>query len=170
LDTNTLTTLPATPTDSAHNVLLQWSAPSQYKHDRSSRWYLIAGIVTIAIAAYGILTGAWTLTLVTLLVGGVYYMTRHDEPALKDIRIERDGVDFDGTFTPWAQCKDFWLIKTPQYTELHIMRNQGLNREIRVHVGDIDPTLIRSTVSQFLTMRPNQHEHILDLLIRLCKL
>jgi hypothetical protein len=52
LDTNTLTTLPATPTDSAHNVLLQWSAPSQYKHDRSSRWYLIAGIVTIAFTAF----------------------------------------------------------------------------------------------------------------------
>lgn len=151
-------------------MLLAWTAPSHHNYERSARWYITWGILVLIIAAYGILSGAWTLTLVALLLGGTYFLTRREATPLKEIRIENDGVEFEGNFTPWTQCKDFWLVTTPLFTELHIVRKGAIKSNIRIQTGSIDPTLIRSTVSQFLTMRPDQREHLFDALIRLCKL
>lgn len=151
-------------------VLLSWNAPSHCNHERSARWYLVSGVFVVAIAAYGILSGTWSVTLVSLMLGGVYFITRHEPMPLKDIRIETDGVQFQNSFTPWVQCKDFWLISTPLYTELHIARKGTVKGDIRIQTGDIDPLLIRSTLSQFLTMRTDQHERLFDAIIRLCKL
>ncbi len=151
-------------------VLLSWTAPSHHNFSRSARWYVVSGVLVIAVAAYGILTGAWSVTLVSLLLGGVYFLTRREPTPLKEIRIETDGVQFQDSFTPWGQCKDFWLVTTPLYTELHIVRTGATKADIRIQTADIDPLVIRSTVSQFLAMRPDQHEHLFDAFIRLCKL
>ncbi len=149
---------------------MAWTAPAHFNHLRSNRWYLLSGVLVLAVAAYGIITGAWTLTLVTLLLGGVYFLVRREPTPLKEISLQVDGVEFEGMFTPWAQCKEFWLVATPLFTELRILRTSGLLREIRIQTGNIDPTLIRSTLSQFMAMRVDQREGLFDALIRICKL
>lgn len=164
MDTQTPTTTPA------DTVLLAWSAPSHFHHERSPRWYLTASIIVLAIAAYGILSGAWSVALVSLLIGGVYFITRHEKPSVKSIRIERDGVQYEDLFAPWKDCKEFWMVKTPLYTELHILRASGFRREIIMQTGDIDPAQIRSTLSQFVLMKADQRERLLDALVRMCKL
>ncbi len=151
-------------------VLLQWSAPSHHNHDRSTRWYITGGIIVLLVSAYGILTGAWSLTLVTLLVGGSYYLVRREVTPMREIRIEIDGVQFEDSFTPWNQCGDFWLVQTPLFTDLHITRKGKFKGDIRIQTADIDPTLIRTTVSQFIPLRADQKERLMDVIIRLCKL
>src|SRR3989338_9388431 len=146
-------------------VLLSWTAPSHHNFERSSRWYLTAGVLVLAVAVYGILSGAWSVTLVSLLLGGVTFLMRRESTPLKTIRIETDGVQFQGAFTPCEQCTDFWLVQTPLYTELHIVRKGTLKNDIRIQTAHIDPLLIRSTVSQFLTMRADQREHPFDVFI-----
>ena len=151
-------------------VLIAWSAPSHYNHERSNRWYAIGGTIVLIVAGYGILSGAWTVTLVSLLLGGVYYLVRREPMPVRTIQIEIDGVQFDDSFTPWSDCRDFWLVTTPLCTELRITRTLKLRGDIRIQTGQIDPTLIRTTVSQFIPLRADQQEHILDAIIRLCKL
>ncbi|NOS67014.1 MAG: hypothetical protein HOO67_01455 [Candidatus Peribacteraceae bacterium] len=151
-------------------AILAWTAYSHHNHERSAHWYLFGGVFVLAIAVYGIVTGAWTLTLVSLLLGGVYFLTRREMTPLKEIRIFADGIDFNGSFTAWDQCKDFWIVTTPLFTELHVTRKGAIKSNILIQTADIDPTLIRSTLSQFLPMRPDQREHMFDAIIRLCKL
>lgn len=171
LDTQTpLPSLATKPGVRVSEVLLSWTAPSHHNYERSPRWYVLGGILVLCTAAYGILTGAWSVTLVSLLLGGVYFLTRREATALKEIRIETDGVQFQDSFTPWAQCKDFWLVTTPLFAELHIVRKGTVKGDVRIQTGTIDPLVIRSTVSQFLPMRPDQREHLFDAIIRLCKL
>ncbi len=131
---------------------------------------MIGGGIVLAVAAFGILTGAWTLTLVALLVGGTYFLVRNETTPMRRIQIEVDGVQFDDTFTPWDQCRDFWLVQTPLYTELRVTRKTRTGGDIRIQTGEIDPLLIRTTVSQFIPLRADQRENILDTIIRLCKL
>ena len=131
---------------------------------------MIAGGLVLVVAAYGILSGAWTLTLVSLLLGGTYFLVRNESTPLRRMQIEIDGVQFDDVFTPWDQCRDFWLVQTPLFTELRITRKSRSGGDIRIQTSDIDPTVIRTTVSQFLPLRADQKEHIFDVIIRLCKL
>ena len=169
LDTQTPITPPA-PGLREPTVLLSWTAPSHHNHEHSPRWYMIAGSLVLIVAAYGILSGAWTVTLVSLLLGGTYFLVRNESMPMRKMQIEIDGVQFDDTFTPWDQCKDFWIIQTPLYTELRLARKTRIGGDIRIQTGDIDPTLIRTTLSQFLPLRADQKEHIFDVIIRLCKL
>lgn len=131
---------------------------------------MISGGIVLAVAAFGILTGAWTLTLVALLLGGTYFLVRNESTPMRRIQIEVDGVQFDDTFTSWDQCRDFWLVQTPLFTELRVTRKSRVGGDIRIQTGEIDPTLIRTTVSQFIPLRADQREHLLDTIIRLCKL
>jgi hypothetical protein len=84
--------------------------------------------------------------------------------------IEEDGFRFADRFIPWSDCTDFWIIETPQFSRLHIARKGKGNRVVSIQTGDIDPTVIRTTISRFLPLRPDQRERLLDLIIRLCKL
>ena len=167
---NVLSSPSKIPSQSSSQVILQWWAHSHHNQERSPRWYVKAAVVVLAIAGYAILTGTWSLALVAILLGGLYFLSRKSETPLKNIAIERDGVRFQDSFIPWTQCKDFWMAATPLYTELHISKSSGLTREISIQTGDLDPSEIRATLSQFIPMRPDQREKLLDAFIRICKL
>lgn len=150
--------------------LLEWSAPTHPIHERSARWYLVGSIVIVATAVYGILTGAWTLTLATLLVGGLYYLIRREPPTIGHIVIQPSGFTYNDAFTHWSDCQIFWLTRTPAYTELHIQKKRGLGAEVILQTAHIDPTVIRATLSHVLPCRSDHKEGWLELFIRLCKL
>lgn len=150
--------------------MLEWSGLIHPHHERSAQWYVVASTLLAALAVYGALTGAWTLTITCVLLGIVYYLTRNEPPAVRQIVIEEAGFEFEGSFFPWTECVEFWISHGPGYSELHILRQRGLNREVVIQTHDIDITLIRTTLSRFLPMRPEHKERVLDLLIRLAKL
>ena len=168
MDTLTQNTPPAGP--DKNDSRLEWVAPSHHNHERSARWYAIFGIVILGISAYAVLSADWILAFVTVLLGGVYYLVRREPTPLKYIRIESDGFQFQNTFTPWNQCKEFWLVQTPLFNELHIRKHKGSPQEVSVHTGDIPVTEIRAVLSEYLTMREDQQETLLESIIRICKL
>ena len=69
-------------------VLLQWQAPTIVRHERSKRWYIVAGVFAAVCIAYALWSGAWSFALVIaaivkVLVGGL----RVSE------EVERQGLD-----------------------------------------------------------------------------
>jgi antibiotic biosynthesis monooxygenase (ABM) superfamily enzyme len=151
-------------------VLLQWTARVQPEHARSPRWYMVGGILVVALTAYAIVTRVWTLAIVSMALGGVYFLTRNENAAERTIEIHEDGYVFENRFIPWNDCKDFWLLQFPGYVELHICRKRAGKREMVIQTGDIDVALLCSTLSRFLPLRADQHERLIDAFIRLCKL
>ena len=163
---------PAQPTVPGRDEqsLLSWSARSQPHHDRSQRWYLVAGIVVLAGAAYGIVTGSWSLAIVLLLCGATYFLLRGHEPPQRAIAIFEEGIIFDGAFSPWQEFASYWLIRTPHYTELHIRRKNRRRGEVIIQLGTMDAEVVRFQLSRFLTENSEAQEGLLDIFIRVCKL
>lgn len=161
---------------SAHAVhaskepLLEWTAPSHPVHERSPHWYLLGSVLVLASAAYGIMTGAWTIALASLLVGGVYFLIRKEPVTFKHIALLPAGYTLDGTFTFWGDCKEFWIIHTSAHTELHILKHHGPRQETIIQTGAIDPTQIRSILSQYIKQQSDRRERLLDACIRFLKL
>ena len=150
--------------------VLTWNAPSGHDHDRSPQWYLIGGVAVLACAVYGILTGSWSFALVSLLIGGLYFLVRKHEMPRRTIAISETGVNFEGTETPWTGCREFWILDTPLATELHITRKQGLDREIVIHMEEVPIDSVREFISTFLPENLNRRERLVDKFIRYCKL
>lgn len=172
LDLNTHNIPPpaAENTDSEHRVYLAWDAPRSVEHERTRQWYLAGATIVLVVAAYGILTGSWTLVLPTLLIGGIYYLQRKQEPVMHSIRIEQSGVVYDGKFIGWGDCEEAWFVKTPVGAELHIKCRKGSPREIRILAHHIDANEIRAVLGRFLKIGSDRAENLMDLFIRLARL
>lgn len=150
---------------------LEWSALAHPEHERSPRWYLYAGLFVLACAVYGIFSGAWSFAVVVVLAGGMYFLLRNAPPVIKTISIQEKGFTLNGKFTDWKDCVDFWIVTTPDYSELHIKKNKGtLDREVILQTADIPLSTIRSSLSQKIPERSDQGEKTLDMFIRLLKL
>ena len=163
--------MPQNTPEQTQEVLLSWQAPTLPHHVRGSRWYLIAGTLVVACAAYGILMGEWTFTVVMVLMVGMYVLTHRAPDTLKSISITKDGLVFQNTFTQWKDIRDFWMLQGKDYIELHVaIRSGRFIKEIIIQTGSQDPQVIRSLLSNFIPERTGEQERLLDIIIRICKL
>jgi hypothetical protein len=151
-------------------VLLHWRAATQTDHQRSTRWYIVAGVIAGGCIGYGLISGAWSFALVVTLIVGAYAFLHHAPVATAEMVIAEDGLTYNGIFAPWSNVLDFWFIELPGCTELHVMKKTGGIRELSLQTGDIPVPQLRAVLSRFLTERPDQKERLLDRIIRISKL
>lgn len=131
---------------------------------------MIGGGVVIAGAAYGILTGSWSLTVVILLCGAMYYLMRDHVPPLKTISIRESGVMLEERFVRWEDLSGFWFLPTPEYIELHIVPKAARQSDILIQTGSADLQQIRLLIATHIPELIEKREGFLDVLIRLAKL
>ncbi|MBP9773925.1 MAG: hypothetical protein KBD00_04855 [Candidatus Peribacteraceae bacterium] len=157
--------------DQTNNIpaVLEWQAPSQIDHDRSERWYAIAGILAVALIVYGLLTGAWTMSLVIAIAAGLYFLVRNEKHALHSIRILEAGIEYDGKVEVWDAFKNFWILRGITHTQLHVAR-KGLKPDIVIFTDSIDAHAIYEALNPHLPHDPEKREKMIDAIIRYCKI
>ncbi len=138
-------------------------------HERGKAWYIVAAVVLVAILAYSIATKAWTFTLVSILTSAVYFATHRKAPEEKEMKLYKTGYDFDGKFVPWTSCKGFWFLQHKGYTDLHIDRSDRRNG-VHIQIGTLSQMKIREVLKGNVPELTDQHESILDIIIRICKI
>lgn len=156
-----------TPIQLESSPVLSWQAPTRATHDRSRRWYISAGIVVVAAAAYGIFTGSWSFAIVAVLAGGMYTLIHDHEAPLSTIELFDGGVRMDGRFVRWDELSGFWILTTREYTELRLL---GKRVRMVIHTGDQDVAQLRMILGQRIPELTHMKESIIDILLRICKL
>lgn len=149
---------------------LTWQAPRVHNHERSPQWYFIGGFCIIACAIFGVLTGAWSLSIVCILCGALYFLVRdHQFPDIS-CALSAQGVNIGDTYLSWDQVKGYWFIVTPTYTELHIVPLfKGMSDRI-IQTGPVQPLEIRTFLAGKTKELHEKQERIFDILLRLTKL
>ena len=151
-------------------ILLEWQSLDTYPHERSARWYITGAIFVLLFAAYGLFDGSWSTTLVALLIGGIYFLLRRQQPRMMTVRVNGLGVTIDGTFTPWNLLRNFWIIVDKEHIELHIAPTRLVQPEMVIFLNETDPALVRDTFLSFLPERAGMEERVLDKFAKLLKL
>lgn len=149
---------------------LTWQAAKHQDHERSREWYMVSGSLCGAMVIYGILSGAWSLSLVFAFIPALYYLIRNDVHKKHTISISETGVSLDSRMHLWAELKEFWILAGPGYHELHIAHIKASRADIVIQTGDIDPYALRDLLSQFLPQVGDRRERLLDAIIRFCKI
>jgi hypothetical protein len=154
---------------STEQVLLTWKAPIHAKFEKSHRWYIVAGILVITAAAYGVISGAWSLTLVSVLCAAVYFLVRDHKLPDATATLTEHGMQLNDKFLSWEDAKGFWLLFTPDYTELHVVP-KGRQHEMIIQTGSTDISELRNAFQPRIPELTDHRENILDAFIRLTKL
>lgn len=127
-------------------------------------------MVVLAFAVFGIATGAWSLSIVSVLFGVVYGLLRRSPPLIRSISIGERGFLIDGQFVDWTDCKRFVVIGSHAWTELRILLKGPLRTEIAIQTADMPVPEIRAYLREKLEEAPLRGPTLVDTIIHLCKL
>jgi len=152
------------------NTILTWSAPAKPAHTRDLKWYIIAGIIALALLIYALFTQAWTFAVVIVLLAVTYVILHDKKHPLHTVRITEQALYWDTKTIPWEELEGFWMLQGPGYVELHIEFKQTGRERLVIQTGDVPPLDIAAALSPFIPGHADRHEKLLDYIIRICKL
>ena len=152
------------------HIFLEWQAPSKLAPKRSHRWYVLSALACGSMIVYGVLTGAWSLSVCFAMLAGLFFLIRNEKPNMHSIRLLETGIEFDGRKTMWSEWKSFWILRAEGYHELHIEGKKFLLSDIVIQTGDIDAYALRDLLGKYVQQIDTKKEKLLDAIIRFCKL
>lgn len=74
----------------------------------------------------------------------------------------------EGDYTEWMHCNGYWILRGPDYAELHIEKKDGTS--VKIQTGDVSPFTIHDILSPLTEELEDRRERLLDIIIRICKL
>ncbi len=151
-------------------ILLEWQAPAMVAHERSEKWYVVMGLFCLSMIVYGILSGAWSLSISFAMLAGLFVLIRNQAPSIHHVVLRETGIEFDGRVSIWSDWKHFWILRAEGYHELHIESKKYMVPDLVIQTGTIDPYRVRDVLGQYIPQIDTKKEKILDAIIRFCKL
>jgi len=151
-------------------ILHMWKTPEFVKIDKGRRWYMTTGIILLLLITYAIFSGSATMAIVFILIGGMFFMIRNQEPRMQEIMITKLGVWIDEKFYAYSNIHSFWIVyEQPYIRTLYLQIGKG-HKRISIQLNDQDPVLIRQLLSREIPETEDKHEDFTETLIRLFRL
>lgn len=153
------------------DAVLSWIAPETLKHERGMVWKVSVGLLLVGAVVYGILSNAWTFSLVLVVFAIVYYITHREHPKDVEVKISDVGLKVGDRKYPYGRIKAFWFIYEPPYVStLNIRVEGGLVDDVVIQLGTQNPMEAKAVLSKHLTELEGQTEKLSDIFFRLFKI
>jgi len=134
-------------------IVFTWYAREFIPQDKSPFWYIAAAIVAAAVIIYGFITQSWTMVAVFVLLVGVYYLLRDQEPHIIPVTISELGVYVGRDFYQYRDIVNFWIVYNPgEITTLNFYVREGrFAKRVSVQLEDQDPVYLREYLRRKVT-------------------
>ncbi|MEI8360992.1 MAG: hypothetical protein WCG01_02600 [bacterium] len=138
---------------------LSWEVPEYEKHDRSKRWYVIAGLVDLFFVFISVITPNLffdkpnILFLGIVVIGSVImYLNDQSESNMIGIVLGDEGVTFGHTFHDYDEIKDFSVLYKPAQglNHLYIEFKSPAKLRLSINLMNQDPVGVRRYLLQYL--------------------
>ena len=151
--------------------LFHWRAPEFIKHQKTTSWYMAAGLIAVIFSVWALLTGNWTLAIAILVFAGVYeYTQRFHPPKVVDVRISELGIHVGHLFYPYSSIQAFWIMYKPGLKTLNLRVHRQFYSDVIIQMMDTDPAQIRSYLVGQIPEWEGKEERLQDHVLRLLKL
>ncbi len=151
--------------------VLSWTAPEYANHAKSERWYMVAGVCTVSLIAYGLITAQYTMAIAFTLLAAVYHLVHNHPPRDITVSITNLGMVIDGQFYAFGEIATFWIVYDPPHvSKLYIRLRKRLGHDLGIELVDQDPQLIRSILETQVTESVGRTESLTQRLARLFNL
>lgn len=154
------------------NAKLSWTTADYIKYEKGLFWKVSVIILFLAAISWGIVSKAWTFSLVMAVFAVVYYLMIHsDHPKAVTVTISDIGIKVGHRKYPYNQIKAFWVIYNPPYVKtLHIRVQNDIAVDIPIYLHNQDPAEIREFLIEKLPELEGHKESFSDILLRIFKI
>jgi hypothetical protein len=95
--------------------MFNWQVPGRKNH--TAKWYITAGIFALSLAIWGIFTQIYALSVVVVILCGVYIMLENNAPDFVDAIANENGIGIWEVFYDYGQIENFTIIFHGQVAE-----------------------------------------------------
>ncbi|MFA6521112.1 MAG: hypothetical protein WCT53_01880 [Candidatus Gracilibacteria bacterium] len=153
------------------NAIIRWKAPEFDHHEKSTLWFIIAGLVVLLLVFYGLKTDGWTFSVAILVFAGTYYLLHREKPKVVDIKISKIGVKIGRHIFHYSHLKNFWVVYNPPFVQrLYLKSTSKLHPDIFVSLEDADPMAVKHILKDHIPELKGANEPFADVLVRIFKL
>jgi preprotein translocase subunit Sss1 len=125
-------------------ILHSWRAPEFEVYEKSSRWYIIAGLFIIAMVAYALFTNGPIMAITFILIGIVGYIHLQKDPRVITFSITTKGVIADKEMYLYENINSFWIFYDPNHTKtISLHTKASMLPFIHIPLADEDPVHLR---------------------------
>jgi hypothetical protein len=131
-------------------VYYEWSYPEFQKYDRSRTWYIVAGLVALALLVYSIIVVNFLLALIDLLVVLLLALEHFQTPHEVPVKVAEWGVLVGSNFIPYDSIDCFWLAYYPPQVKKLYLDLTGKKNPVSLPLMDTNPLELREILEQFM--------------------
>ena len=143
---------------------MEWEAPEHEHKERSSDWFWVAGIITVAIVFVSIIVGNIIFGILVLVSSVSLLMFINRKPENLHLVLNDHGVQRDNVFYPFETLESFWIDVEHPHNKIIIKSKKVLMPLIVVPISEnVDLEIMREVLSKNLI----EEYHSLPLLEKL---
>ncbi len=152
--------------------LLTWQVDEYQRMERSVRWYLVAGLISVALIVYAVATANFLFAVIILMAGVVTLVTSFTPPRRIDVVVTDQGVAIGSRFYEYKKIRDFSLAyQPPEVKILYLDFVSPLDPLLSVPLEETDPNEVRDALLGYCRENLDRTEETLtDRLRRVYKL
>lgn len=145
---------------------ITWQA-LEYRHIRKNTdWYWSVGIIMVGLFVVSLVFQNILFGIFILLAGFTLALYGARPPRMVSFKLASDGIHIANNIYPYQSLKSFWIFyHPPDIKEISIESQKVIMPRIIIPLGDINPTVVRAYLLQFLGEQ-HQEESLIDSMIR----
>jgi hypothetical protein len=98
----------------SENDLISWRIPEYHGEEKTKRWYLIYGLIGIALLVYAIFTQNFIFAIIVIFAAVLIIILDAGHPGTLEVSISDRGVMVGKEFYSYDQIEDFFIIYEPE--------------------------------------------------------
>jgi hypothetical protein len=133
------------------DIYATWEFSEHEKHQRSKVWYLIFGIIIVALFTYAYFDANPLLALIVILGMVTFIVSEFRGPDIHNCVITEDGLILGAVFYGYDEIKNFYIIFQPPKVKMLYIEPKGIWRQrVGIPLESQDPVAIRELLLEFL--------------------
>lgn len=155
-----------------NGVLAAWAIPEYVKHERGWRWYLVAGVIGVALILWGIFTANFLFAIIIVMAGLIMFLSSQRDPDLVPFALTAGGIVIGDHFHPYHEFRNFSVLYEPPHLKcLYLVSGRRTRPTIRIPLEETDPNAVRTALLQFIPEDMERvEESLTELIARVYKL
>lgn len=156
----------------AGESLLSWETLEFPKQERGTRWYVVSGVIAVALLVYSIYSTNYLFAIIILMVGVLTLVNSMRNPRAITVHLTTLGIVVGDDFHSFKEIKDFSLIyEPPQIKLLYVSFVSRWHPMIAVPLEEIDPNAVREILLPYVFENIDREEEgLTDMLRRVYKI
>ncbi len=137
--------------DAARDIYVAWEAPEYERFPKGRLWFLMLGLITLALAAVAFYYSNYFFILFIVVAGMLVGWFGVREPKKMHFAVTSEGVRFENRIYLFDDLKSFWIFNEPPlFKELSVESKKMFIPYLRAPLGNADPDKIREALIKFL--------------------